>query len=275
MIGQDEVKQIDLNGVVYDNEEVAQLIRRLPLGPGYKTIVHIFTGLGGGNIVAVQVAVTGAERLEVPAGAFDCYKVELSFVGQSQTFWYSTDEHHYLVQFEGGGVVAVLTAVTQRKAGEPIPFQDPAFGFSLAAPADWMFYRMDPKEQKNKTRVMVLDPECLATSVVSVGTRKLLSPEAQQSLRAWAEKEIAQGEGRESLKELQIRPDSWKDRTVAGHPGLSLLGDYAEGAEKKIGYVVFTLGNTNAAMFGLLTKAKDFEAFQPKFEAIVDSYKEK
>ena len=275
MIGQDEVRNIDLSGVVYDNEEVAQLIRRLPLASGYKTTVHTFTGLGGGNIIPVQVAVTGSEKLEVPAGTFDCYKVELSLTGQSQAFWYSTDEHHYLVQFKGGGVVAVLTAVTQRKAGEPTPFQDAAFGFSLAAPADWMFYRMDQKEEKNKTRVMVLDPEGIATSVVSVGIRKLLSPEAQQSLRAWAEKEISQGEGRESLKELQIRPDSWKDRTVAGQPGLSLIGDYGEGAEKKIGYVVFTLGNTNAAMFGLIAKAKDFEAFQPKFEAIVDSYKEK
>ena len=34
MIGQDEVKQIALSGVVYDNEEVAQLIRRLPLASG-------------------------------------------------------------------------------------------------------------------------------------------------------------------------------------------------------------------------------------------------
>jgi tetratricopeptide (TPR) repeat protein len=275
MVGQDEVKKIDLSGVVYDNEEVAMLIRRLPLASDYKTTVHTFTGLGGGNIIPVQVAVTGSEKLEVPAGTFDCYKVELSFVGQSQSFWYSTDAHHYLVQFKAGGVIAVLAAVTQRKAGDPVQYQDPTFGFSLAAPADWLFHRPDTKDEKNKVRVLILDPDGTATTVVSVGNRKLLSPEAQQSLRAWAEKEIAQGEGRESLKELQIRPDSWKDRTVAGKPGLSLIGDYVEADEKKIGYVVFTLGNTNAAMFGLLARAKDFEAFRPKFEAIVDSYKEK
>ena len=275
MIGQDEVKQIALSGVVYDNEEVAQLIRRLPLASGYNTTVHTFTGLGGGSIIPVQVAVTGSEKLEVPAGTFDCYKVELSFVGQSQTFWYSTDEHHYLVQFKGGGVIAVLAAVTQRKAGEPMPFQDPAFGFSLTAPADWMFYHMDSRDDKTKTRVMVLDPEGTATSIVSVGSRKALWPEAQQSLRAWAEKEIAEGEGSKTLKDLKIRPDSWKDRTVAGKPGLSFIGDFVEGSEKKIGYAVFTFGDSNAATFVLLCGAKDFEAFQPKFEAIVDSYKEK
>src|ERR1017187_3196815 len=64
MVGQDEVKQIDLNGVVYDNEEVAMLIRRLPLASGYKTTVHTFSGLGGGTIIPVQVAVTGSEKLD-------------------------------------------------------------------------------------------------------------------------------------------------------------------------------------------------------------------
>jgi hypothetical protein len=38
---------------------------------------------------------------------------------------------------------------------------------------------------------------------------------------------------------------------------------------------VFTFGESNAATFVLLCQAKDFEAFRPKFEALVDSYKEK
>ena len=102
-----------------------------------------------------------------------------------------------------------------------------------------------------------------------------LWPEAQKSLRDWADKEITDGEGSKTLKDLQIRPDSWKDRAVAGKPGISFIGDYVEGTEKKISYAVFTFGDTNAATFVLLCGAKDFEAFQPKFDAIVDSYKEK
>ena len=117
----DEVQKIDLPGVVYDNEEVIQLLRRLPLASDYKTTLHIFTGLGGGNIVPMQTEVTRQEKVEVPAGTFDCYKVELSLAGQmKQTLWYSTDAHHYLVKFEGKGVIGVLAAVTQRKAGEPV-----------------------------------------------------------------------------------------------------------------------------------------------------------
>jgi hypothetical protein len=273
MAGKDEVTKIDLTGVVYDNEEVIQLMRRLPLASDYKTTLHILSGLGGGNIIALPVKVTGPEKVEVPAGTFDCYKVELSMV--RQTLWYSTDAHHYPVKFEGGGAMGVLAAVTQRKAGEPLQYQDSAFGFSLAAPADWLFHRADSRDNKDRARVVVVDPDAIGTSIVSVGSRKVLWPEAQKSLRAWADKELTEGEGSKTLKEFQIRPDSWKDRTVAGKPGLSLIGDFVEGAEKKIGYAVFTFGETTAATFVLLCQAKDFESFQPKFEAIVDSYKEK
>jgi hypothetical protein len=271
-----EVQKIDLTGAVYDNEEVIQLMRRLPLASDYKTTVHALTGLGGGNIVPVQIEVTGQAKVEVPAGSFDCYKVELSVAGQmKQTFWYSTDAHHYLVKFESKGVIGELAAVTQREAGEPVQYHDPAFGFSLTAPADCMFHRADMRIDKTKTRVVVLAQDQLGVSVANVGSRTNLWPEAQKSLRAWAEKEIAEGEGGRLMEELTIRPESWKDRTVAGKPGLSVIGDYVEIGEKKVCCAVFTFGNTNAATFVLLAKAKNFVAFQPKFDAIVDSYKEK
>jgi hypothetical protein len=123
--------------------------------------------------------------------------------------------------------------------------------------------------------VIAVDPEAIGTSIVSVGSRKSLWPEVQNSLRAWADKEIADGEGSKTLKELTVRPESWKDRPVAGRPGLSFVGDFVDGKEKKIGYAVFTFGEANATTFVLLIQAKDFEAFLPKFNAIVDSYKEK
>jgi len=270
-VGKDDVKKIDLNCVVYDNEEVVQLMRRLPLAPDYKTTLRILTGLGGGNIISLEVKVAGQEKVEVPAGTFDCYKVELSLV--HQTFWYSTDAHHYVVKFEGGGVVGELSQVTQRKPEEPVEYRDPALGFSLTAPADWMFHRSEVKDDKDQTRVVILDPDAIAITTVDVGSRKLLRPEAQKSLRTWAKQEVAKSEGRS--KTLKIRPESWKVRPVADCPALSVVADFEEGKEKKVGYSVFTLGNSNTAVFSLYAPAKDFEAFQPKFDAIVDSYKEK
>ena len=271
--GKDEPREIDLGGVTYDNEEVIQLSRRLPLAPDFKSSLRIFTGLGGGNVLTLEYKVTAQEKVEVPAGSFDCYKVEVGLV--HQTFWYSTDAHHYLVKFEGGGIIGELNQVVQRKEGEPVKYQDPLFGFSLTAPADWMFHRPQSRNDKEKATVIILDPDALATSVVNVGQPKVLGPDTPKTLRAWAEKEISDGEGSVAMKELTIRPESWKDRTVAGQPALSFIGDYMEGKDKKVCYAVFTFGSANPATFVLQFAARDFETCQPKFDAIIDSYKEK
>ncbi len=270
--GKEGAKKIDLSGVVYDNEEAAQLIRRLPLASDYQTTLRICSGLGGGNIIPLEVKVVGQEKVEVPAGSFDCYKIELSLV--NQTFWYSTDAHHYVVKFEAGGVVAELTQVTQRKAGEPVQYRDPDFGFRLTAPTDWVFFRADSKDGKDASTVLVLDPEAIATSAVNVGNRKVHGPKDQQTLREWAEKEVIEGEAVKTMKALKIRPESWKERTVAGVPALSVVGDFEEGKEKKVGYAVFTAGKTNSAVLTLIAPAKEFEACRPQFEALVDSYQE-
>jgi hypothetical protein len=268
LAGKAGVTTIKLNGVVYDNEEAAQLLRRLPLADKYKTSLHIFTGLGGGTILPIGIEVSGPEKVEVPAGAFDCYKVELSV---KQTFWCSADAHRYIVKFEGGGVIAELSAVTQRRPGTPVAYQDPVLGFALSAPADWLIHRADTKDEKGKARVMVFDPEALATGIVSVGSVKDLKPEAQKSLRDWAEQEVV--EGNKTLQDLHIRSQSWKEQTVAGHPGLSVLGDYLDGKDKKVVYAMFTQGDTQAAVFTLLVGATDLETYRPKFEALVDSFK--
>jgi hypothetical protein len=249
-------------------------MRRLPLAAGYKTTLHLLSGLGGGNVINIPVEVVAEEKVDAPAGSFDCYKAELGLF--HQTFWYSTDTNHYLVKFEGGGVVGELSEIGLQLLGDPVTYQDSIFNFSLAAPAGWMFHRAQMKDPKaSKTQVLVFDPDALSTSIVNVGSRKLLGAEEQKSLRAWADKEIADGEDSKTLKALQVRPDSWKGRAVAGNPALSFIGDFLEGNDKKVGYAVLTMGQTNAAVFLLLTKASDFASVQPKFDALVDSYQAK
>ena len=67
-VGKDELAKINLDGVVYDNEEVIQLMRRLPLAANYKTNLRIFSSLGGGNIIPLEIEVAGTEKVTVPAG---------------------------------------------------------------------------------------------------------------------------------------------------------------------------------------------------------------
>jgi serine/threonine protein kinase len=105
--GKTEVKKLDLDGPVFDNQEFTQLVRRLPLASGYKVTLPVLASISSA-FVPIQIQVIGTETVTVPAGTFQCYKVALS-VGQ--TFWYSTDAHRYLVKYEARSVVAELAAV--------------------------------------------------------------------------------------------------------------------------------------------------------------------
>src|SRR6185295_5417982 len=122
---------------------------------GYSTTMTVLVALTGGNVLPVKIEVTGPEKLTVPAGTLDCFKVELSL---KQVFWCSADEHRYLVKFEAGGAMAELTGIRRRGAGETSTYRDPALRFSVTAPADWLFYHGD-NDEENQTEIDILDPE--------------------------------------------------------------------------------------------------------------------
>jgi len=265
--GKDETKRISLDGAVYDNEQAIQLMRRLPYGEGYKTSLRFLSSLGG-MVVPVELEVTRRETLEVPAGKFDCFRVELNI---GQTFWYSADAHRYLVKLEVGGAIAELAEVRRPKPGEPAALQDTKLGFSLTAPEGWTFFQREDRETKNKSQVIILDPEATALSRLAVETPDTLKPEAKQSSRAWAEMEIE--DFARQLKDFQVRADSWKERTIAGRAGVSFIADCTEGKGKQLIYALYALGDPTCVVFVVKLDPQDFEAFKPKIDAVIDSFK--
>jgi hypothetical protein len=83
----------------YDNNEVLLLVRALPLRVDYRTA---FTSIVTANATrpTVTVTVVGRETVEVPAGRFDSYRVEISTGNVKLFLWYGVDEPHYLVRYE-------------------------------------------------------------------------------------------------------------------------------------------------------------------------------
>jgi tetratricopeptide (TPR) repeat protein len=262
MAGKSEVKNVAFEGFVYDNEEVAMGIRRLPLSPDYKANLRILTTLGGGNIIPITITVAGVEKVEVPAGVFDCYKVELSLV--KQTFWYSTNANHYLVKFDATAVTAELAGIARRTAGSPVQYQGK--GFSLATPAEWVVYDPESRTDKGNTSLLLLDPEITAASQLILTATNKLSETARKSPRAWAE-EIT---GKQT--NLKLRGSGWGERTVAQAPAVTFIGDYTEAGSDKVIYGVCGFVSGQAVEFLLTIAAKDFEDFRPKFDGIVNSY---
>jgi len=64
----------------------------LPLAEGYETTFRNFDVLSQ-KPKAMQLKVVGTESATVPAGTFDCFKVEVSSPddGQRSTFWVARD----------------------------------------------------------------------------------------------------------------------------------------------------------------------------------------
>jgi exonuclease VII small subunit len=271
LAGKDGVQHFDLKDVIFDNEEAIELIRRLPLGTNYTTTVRVFTGLGGGNTIPVKTSVVGIEKVDVPAGTFDCYRVEL-VLGVKQTFWYSTDDHHYLVKFEANGVAAELTEIAQPKPGAPVVWQ--ASGFSLSAPPDWIFYQPEilassgVPEVANKRRLLLLDPEATAPAEISLRKLDSLKPETRKSVRDWAEQLIidCSEEGK-----LTVRADSWQERKIAGQPAVSFIAERGSGKEQKLVYAICTFVRDQAVYFSVEISNDSFDAYRPGFDAVAES----
>jgi tetratricopeptide (TPR) repeat protein len=266
--GKDETKKLEFDGSIIDNEEAIQWQRCLPFADGYKSSQQILTSLGN-RIVPIKFEVSGPQQVQVPAGTYECYKVEQNI---GQTFWYSSDPQHYLVKFEAGGAVAELTGVTQRTPGEGAAYADSTFGFSLSAPPGWLFDKGE-FEKKDKASVSIIDPQGVATSGLVVQSMSTLKAAETNSLRQFANARLS--EDAKVYMDFQARTDSWKDRTLAGQPAVSVVSDYVEGKVKKVAYQVWSFGPTNATCFEARLAAPDFDAFQPKFDAVISSYQTK
>lgn len=90
---------IDVPEDAYDDNELLFLLRTIPFEVGYTAS---FT-----NVVAtsaqkhvVTITVVGEEELQVPAGNFDAYKIELTIASDKKYLWYAKEKPHYLVKLD-------------------------------------------------------------------------------------------------------------------------------------------------------------------------------
>ena len=267
-VGKGEPETVNTEGIVYDNEEAVDVMRRLPLQVGYKTTLPVFSTLGGGNKIPIALEVTGKETVEVPAGKFDCFRVHLGLV--NQTFWYSADSHRYLVKFEAGPITAQLTSVTQRHPGEPVAFHDDETGASFTAPGDWVVWRAQHGQPEGQVLIRTLDPDADTTDGgMRLFATDTLTKAARQSARAWMEEDLGEN------KRITVRPESWKNFTIDGRPAVSCVMDYNESGKGRVQYEARVLGTKYSELFVITAAPDKFDALKAQFDGIVASYRTK
>jgi dipeptidyl aminopeptidase/acylaminoacyl peptidase len=96
MGGQDKPVSVDLGGPLFANAAGAkQSISCLPLAEGYSTTFRNFD-VQKQTVKLMQLKVTGVEKVTVPAGTFDAYKVEITSADggpDKETLWVARDSH--------------------------------------------------------------------------------------------------------------------------------------------------------------------------------------
>ncbi len=267
--GRPEPTKIDLEGMVYDNEEAIHLMRRLPLAEGYTSRLSIYVSLNGGIVMPIGLHVTARESVTVPAGTFDCFKVELNI---NQTFWYSADAHRYLVKFEAMGVIAELASIGSFTPGQPERFADSRHSFSVEMPADWYLLPHPNNAKPDRTVLLALDPDANTISIIKVDDVEKLEAAAQESPRAFAEHQIAQG--KKNAPKYEVRPDSWTETQLAGQPAVSYIADVhtgPTGMQVFISVCGFVEGK--AVDISCVIPPDEVEKYRPILDTVVAAYR--
>jgi hypothetical protein len=270
--GKERTRKIELNGIHYDNEQSVKLLRRLPLENGFQATMPLFATFTEGAL-AYKVEVTARETIEVPAGTFECYRVE--FPELQQTYWISADAHRYPVKFEADGLVGSLDTIRVNEPGKVIEYRDKEFGFSVAAPADWYLIKKEDRDENansdDPTVYQLLDPEAEAITVLRGRPAEILRAHDVDS-RGLADMRVKK---RTQLwKDFKVRDDSWTERTISGQPGVSFIADFTIRGKAMAQYYVCSRGESTAVEFIAVIDRNKFASFKGQLDAIIKAYKE-
>ncbi len=107
--GESNTREIHLTAHTYPVEFLSVLLRLLPTAPDQEIRFQLVTHAA--SVVDMRANVVGRERVTVPAGTFDCYKIELrptGFTGFLATIimpnfymWHTEAAPHFWVKYQG------------------------------------------------------------------------------------------------------------------------------------------------------------------------------
>jgi len=95
----------------YDNDSSLYLWRAVEPVIGFKMYYHtVVTGSGEQQLVHYEVK--GKDTVEVPAGKFECWRIEIRANGVKQVVWYADTPERPLIQYDNSLQLFQLTSLT-------------------------------------------------------------------------------------------------------------------------------------------------------------------
>ena len=262
MVSKDDDTTLKYQQMHFDNEQCAEVFRRLPLKVGFKTSLNIVSPLGA-SMVTIGLEVPKIETIEVPAGKFECFRLQLNI---GQTFFISNDEHRYIVRFEAGGVSADLTTI--RSKVEPERSDIKTDRFALTLPPDWFAYTPSNSNNPGKSHTFLIDPAGRINSSIEAGLIEDLNTE-HESVIEWAKAAIEEKSKRTKgfkLGDAGVQSVQLGDREAA-----TAEFEFVDGTRpmKAKGFAVF--GDSSAINIRFTTSAEGYESTQQVIDEIVSS----
>jgi hypothetical protein len=250
----------------------------MPLEPG-KTATVWLLAPGTTGFAAVKAAVLGTERITVPAGAFDCYKVRLTadsaagvpapslstaapdrpWANEGETLWYGQGGVRPLVRIEFGAARGELTSLS---AGDPQgtrSYRDVSAGFSFTLPPGWIYHARNAIAKEGSS-VDLIDPES-QTVVIIAGRSKHTDPAA---IDAEIEK------GAETRMAGVPHQDTWS--RIGGHRALTRAGG-RDGRTSRVSWITWVQSEATRLSIAFQTDKADFDSVLRRLQPILDSFR--
>lgn len=106
---------LDLPQVYYESWADVFLWRTINFGEGYDMryidVASCTNPRAQPELVGVRLTVDETERVEVPAGTYETWHLEIRSEGHTQDAWYATDDNRTLVKYDNGDQVFELVSV--------------------------------------------------------------------------------------------------------------------------------------------------------------------
>ena len=109
-----------------------------------------------------RIEITGKEKVTVPAGVFDCLRMNLQVWSQGtkaleHQLWFSQDAHRYLVKYDSTSALMELTGVSTASC-KPTLYSNSNLAGTLTLPAGWFAYPY-PEKENGSVITQLLSPE--------------------------------------------------------------------------------------------------------------------
>ena len=245
---------------------MVSLLRRLPLAEGYETLIPV-TGRPGFT-AAAECRVIARESVTVPAGTFECFKVTLGVEPRFEYQWISADKNRYTVKIENPELDVELMEITSIDRNWTA-YSHAGTGISLKAPEGWV---IPPSACAEADREMV---QIFPPRLKYVGIFTSRKYDGQASLREEGDEIIATIQ--KKRKDFTVRPESWKETTLAGQPALSFTADYLltgpfdKDGRKMVEYCILAAKGSNLLQFRFRVNGDRFETKKADFDSIAAS----